>query len=269
MKALWPSWKSVKDRLAAKELLLFLDFDGTLAPIVSKPELARIPQETLDLLKTLSETGSCKIAIISGRELSDVKQKIGLKNILYAGNHGLELEGPRLRHTFFEFAEFRAILDKVKSDLEYVVSTFKGSFIEDKGLTLSLHFRLVPPEKLIALRSAVRETLIHYSVKNLLRVKKGKMVFEIRPPVNWDKGKVVLWLLARWKFALADKKAIPVYIGDDTTDEDAFTALKGKGVTIVVGKPEQTAAQFYINSQGEINRLLSSIAELKKTNSHG
>jgi trehalose 6-phosphate phosphatase len=264
MQNFWSEWEIVKKRIEGKALMLFLDYDGTLTPIVPRPELAILSVETRELLKELSEDRSCKIAIISGRALSDVKEKVGLENLVYVGNHGLEIEGPKLKHTFFEFDEFRAILDKVKTGLAYVLNTFKGSFIEDKSLSLSLHFRLVSPGKLIALRSAVREALIHHVARNLIRVKRGKMVFEIRPPINWDKGKVVLWLLARWEFVFAGKRGIPVYIGDDATDEDAFTALKGKGLTIFVGKPDQTAAQYFVENQGEVNRFLKNIIALKR-----
>ncbi|MCX5707785.1 MAG: trehalose-phosphatase [Candidatus Omnitrophica bacterium] len=260
MQKLWSEWENVKKRMGKKALMLFLDYDGTLTPIVSRPELAILSAETRGLLRELSENESCKIAIISGRALSDVKEKVGLENLVYVGNHGLEIEGPKLKHVFFEFDEFRAILDKVKTELAYVLSVFKGSFIEDKGLSLSLHFRMVSPGKLIALRTAVREALVHHVARNRIRVKRGKMVFEIRPPINWNKGKVVLWLLARWEFVFAGKKAIPVYIGDDATDEDAFTALKGKGLTIFVGKPgDQTAAQYYLKDQNQVLVFLRKI----------
>jgi trehalose-phosphatase len=259
MQNLLSEWESVKKLLEGKVLMLFLDYDGTLTPIVSRPELAVLSAGTQRLLSELSENEFFKIAIISGRALSDVKEKVGLKNLVYAGNHGLEIEGPKLKHTFFEFEAFRAILDKVKTELAYVLNSFKGAFIEDKGLSLSLHFRLVSPGKLIALRTAVRETLIHYVASNRLRVKRGKMVFEIRPPSNWDKGKVVLWLLARWEFVLAGEKAIPVYIGDDTTDEDAFIALKGKGLTIFVGKPGQTQARYYLKDHKQVQAFLRKI----------
>jgi trehalose 6-phosphate phosphatase len=259
MQNLLSKWDNVKKRIEGKVLLLFLDYDGTLTPIAARPELAVLSGEMRELLRELSENKSCKIAIISGRSLSDVKKKVGLENLVYVGNHGLELEGPKIKHTFFEFDAFRDVLDKVKNDLAHVLGDFKGAFIEDKGLSLSLHFRLVSPGKLIALRTAVRETLIYYVAGNRLRVKRGKMVFEIRPPINWDKGRVVLWLLARWEFVLAGKKAIPVYIGDDTTDEDAFIALKGKGLTIFVGKPGQTQAQYYLKDHNQVMAFLRKI----------
>jgi len=188
MKHLFGIWGTLKKEFERKIIFLFLDYDGTLTPIVSRPELAVLPAETRGLLKDLSKNHFCKIAIISGRAVSDVKQKVGLEDLVYVGNHGLQIEGPKLKHIFFEFDEFRAILDKVKTELAYVLNSFKGSFIEDKGLSLSLHFRLVSPGKLLALRTAVREALIYYVVKNQVRVKRGKMVFDIRPPINWNKG---------------------------------------------------------------------------------
>jgi len=240
--------------------MLFLDFDGTLAPIVARPEQARLPRKTSELLKALSENKACKIAIVSGRALEDIKRKVGLEGLVYVGNHGLELEGPDLRYTFFEFCEFRGVLDNVTIKLADVVRRFEGAFIEDKGISLSLHFRLVSPKKMLTLTNAVREALIHYIVKNQIKVKRGKMVLEIRPPIIWDKGKAVLWLKYRWECALADKAAVAVYVGDDTTDEDAFKAIKNKGLAIFVGEPKESHAQYYLKDHNEVQDFLERIS---------
>lgn len=264
MRYLLTEWETVKDRIGTKALMLFFDFDGTLAPIAQRPEQARLPQETLDLLKVLSEKKSCRIAVVSGRALADVKQKIGIEGLVYAGNHGLEIEGPGIHYSAAVGDTYQETLKTVKSELSARIAGYKGAFIEDKGLSLSVHFRLVELEKIIELRNAIRAALIPYNMKNLIKVRSGKMVFEIRPPVPWDKGNSALWLIDKWQAALTEGAAVPLYCGDDATDEDAFRVLEGKGITIVVGAHEDSAAQYYLNSQEEVNKLLTNIVELKR-----
>lgn len=245
--------------------MLFFDFDGTLAPIVSSPEQACLPQETLDLLKALSENKSCKITIVSGRTLSDVKQKIGLEGFIYVGNHGLEIEGPGIQHAVTMSDSYLKTLQMVKLELQATIGSYKGAFIEDKGLTLSVHFRLVELEGIIELRNKARAVLLPYSMKNMIKVRSGKMVFEIRPPVLWDKGKAALWLIDRWRAVFQDDSVVVLYCGDDATDEDAFRILADKGITIIVGAHDDSAAQYYLNTQEEVNNLLRNIIELKKS----
>jgi trehalose 6-phosphate phosphatase len=264
MKYFFSAWETVKYQIGVKALMLLFDFDGTLAPIVSRPEKACLPQETLDLLKVLSQKISCQIAIVSGRELSDVKHKIGIESLVYVGNHGLEIEGPGIQHTVTISDTYLQTLQIVKTELQATIGGYKGAFVEDKGLTLSVHFRLVELEKIIELRNKARAVLLPYSMKDMIKVRSGKMVFEIRPPVLWDKGKATLWLIDKWRAMFEDDSAISLYCGDDATDEDAFRILEGKGITIVVGAHDDSAAQYYLNTQGEVNNLLKNIIELKK-----
>jgi trehalose-phosphatase len=263
MKYFFEAWEIVKDQIGTKALMLFFDFDGTLAPIAQTPEQARLPQETLDLLKALSEKKSCRIAVVSGRALADVKQKIGLDGIVYAGNHGLEIEGPGIHHAVTVGDTYLKTLRTVKSELLARIQGYKGAFVEDKGLTLSVHFRLVELDGIIELGNKIRAALLPYNMKNLIKVRSGKMVFEIRPPVPWDKGLAALWIIDKWRVMPGDDP-VPLYCGDDATDEDAFRALNEKGVTIVVGEHEDSAAQYYLNNQDEVNGLLANIIELKK-----
>lgn len=109
------------------------------------------------------------------------------------------------------------------------------------------------------LEDVFHEITTFYLARNKIRIKRGKMVLEIRPPVEWDKGKVVLWLLGRQKFVLQDKSFIPIYIGDDTTDEDAFDVLKDKGLTIFVGEPKVSSAQYYLKNTDEVKEFLEMI----------
>ncbi|MFH1397412.1 MAG: trehalose-phosphatase [Candidatus Omnitrophota bacterium] len=257
-------WEKFKKKLKGKYLFIFLDYDGTLTPIVKNPERAILSGETRGRLKALSENSCSKIAIISGRSLQDVKNKFGLINIIYSGNHGLEIEGPKIRYLSRVSAEYRKILDRIKDELGQKIDSFPGAFIEDKGLSLTLHFRLVNPIQLPLVKTAFHEAVILHLVANKIKIKAGKMVLEVRPVSEWDKGKVVLWLLFRQKFAGAKAKVLPVYIGDDITDEDAFKALQHLGITIFVGKPKSSYAHYYLRNPDEVKDLLGRIIKLQE-----
>jgi len=265
MEYFFEAWETVAAQIGAKPLMLFFDFDGTLAPIVDSPDQARLSQEMSGLLTALSENKSCKVAIVSGRGLLDVEQRIDVENLVYIGNHGLEIEGPGIKHAITVEDEYIEALKAVKFDLQDIITGYKGAFVEDKFLTLSVHFRLVPLEKIMELHNKIRAGLLPYCKNNLIKIRSGKMVLEIRPSVFWDKGKAVLWVIDRWQAIFGGDSAVPLYCGDDATDEDAFRLLAGKGITVVVGAHEDSAAQYYLNSQREVGDLLMNIIELKKT----
>ncbi len=267
MRYLFSAWETVKAQIGKRTLLLFFDFDGTLAPIVSTPQKAGLPHETLEMLKVLSQMKSCRIAVVSGRALADVEQRIGIGGLVYMGNHGLEIKGPQIQHEVPIGEDYFKTLKTVKLELQAAISTYKGAFIEDKGLTLSVHFRLVDIHRIIELRNKVRSVLSPYSAKKMIKVRSGKMVFEIRPPVLWDKGKAVVWLIDRWRESFSEDPGIPLYCGDDDTDEDAFRILADKGITVVVGEHGDSAAKYFLNTQEEVNGLLRNIIELKRSQS--
>lgn len=256
--------------------MLFLDYDGTLTPIVETPNQAIIPSETKDLLEQLSRKPKCKLAIISGRALKDIKNIVGIKNIIYAGNHGLEIEGPKIKFAIPVSPDYRAILKKIKKSLNIKISSISGAFIEDKGLSLSLHYRLTDKKDIPLLKGIFSKVVSPYLGRNKsqepqpnlvswdnIRIKSGKMVLEIGPAVKWDKGKVVLWLSAKQKAVLNRKSIIPIYIGDDRTDEDAFKAIKNKGLSIFVGKPKHSQSNYYLKNTREVVEFLKQI--LKQT----
>lgn len=264
MKHLFLYWDILKDELRNKFLSLFFDYDGTLTPIVETPAKAVIPKETKELLKKLSENHNCKLAIISARSLNDVKNIAGIKDIIYVGNHGLEIEGPKIRFKSPVSSGLKRILIHINNELSGKLSKIRGVFIEDKGLALSIHYRLVDRRDISLVKNIFTETTQPYILQNKIRISYGKKVYEIRPPVEWDKGKVVLWLLARQQFAKGIDKVFPVYIGDDVTDEDAFKAVQNKGLTVFVGKPKKSYAQYYLKNTSEVMQLLRQLMELKK-----
>jgi len=262
MKYLFERWDALLDKLRDKFLFIFLDFDGTLAPIARTPDKAVLPKKVRAVLEKLAQDPRVKLAFISGRRIDSVKNKVGLKGVIYSGNHGLEIEGPKINFRPAVSPAYRVILERIKSDLEKKISSIEGAFVEDKGLTLSLHYRLVDKSRVAELKTIFHEAAVVYLARGKIRFKPGKMVLEVRPPVEWDKGRVVLWLLARQAFALEKKNILPIYIGDDTTDEDAFKALQNKGLTISVGRQKGSCAEYYLKSQGEVSGFLKRISEV-------
>lgn len=265
MEYLFSHWDKLKNRLSGKSISLFLDYDGTLTPIAETPEKTVISREAKDLLNKLSKSkkSHCSVAIISGRSLSDIKTIVGIKDITYAGNHGLEIEGPKIKFESQVSPRLKSVIRNIAVDIKKRLSGIKGALIEDKGLTLSIHYRLVDKEDMPAFEKIISEVTNPYAVRDKIKINSGKKVYEIKPPVQWDKGKVVLWLMARQQFVSGENKILPVYIGDDVTDEDAFRVLKKKGLTIFVGEPGNSAADYYLKDAQEVARFLHLTLELK------
>lgn len=263
MRYLFHNLERIKKNLKGKFLFLFLDCDGTLAPISDTPGKAVVPREARILLDLLSHKNNCRIAIISGRNLTDIKKRIGLKDIIYSGNHGFQIEGPKIRHELGIAAGYKEVLRRIKANLENKLSGIKGVFVEDKKLSLALHFRLADKKQLPFVKAAFYESTIFYLAGNKIKLSSGKKILEVRPPVYWDKGRAVLWLLARRQLIPGAKKVFPVYLGDDITDEDAFRALKRKGLTVFVGKSASSGADYYLKDTKEVIKFLRLIADLK------
>lgn len=264
MRYLFARWSKIEPELKENRLLLFLDFDGTLANITGRPQDARLDRRIGAALKSLSRLAECQLAIISGRNLKDLRRRVGIGGIIYSGNHGLETEGPKINFCVTLLPNYRVLLGKLKEALRRKISAISGVIIEDKGLTLSVHYRLAQKRDLTDIKTIFHETVIMPLVKNKIRIRLGKKVLEIRPAVKWDKGKAVLWLLARQKFAAQGKRVLPIFIGDDITDEDAFRVLKNRGMTIFVGRPRRRlTAQYFLRNTAQVRDFLSRLVKLK------
>jgi trehalose-phosphatase len=263
MQYIFHDLEKIKRSLTGKYLFLFLDCDGTLTPIVDTPDKAIILPETKRLLYSLSQKKNCKIAIISGRALVDIKKKIGLKNIIYSGNHGFQIEGPKIKHEMAVPLGYKKILERIKIQLKEKLSGAKGVFVEDKKLSLALHFRLADRQQLPFIKTIFHESVILYLVRNKIKIRPGKKILEVMPPVHWDKGKIVLWLLARQEALSKSGKIIPIYIGDDATDEDAFKALKNRGLTVFVGHTGSSQAKYYVKNVKGVYELLKYILDIQ------
>jgi trehalose-phosphatase len=259
---LFSDWEKVKRSLKGKFTHLFLDYDGTLVPIAETPAGAVMPAETKELLRQLSMLPNTKIIIISGRSLKDISSQIGLKEIVYVGNHGFEIKGPKIRFKSPVSLKYKRVLGEIRNKLAKSLASFKDVLVEDKGLSLSVHYRLADKSDVPEMTSELYRIIFPYEFKGDVKVRPGKKVLEVRPSVAWNKGSAVLWLLDQRSFKPRDKKirVFPVYIGDDATDEDAFECLKSRGMTIFVGKPGRTKARFYLKGSREVIKFLKAIS---------
>lgn len=243
-------------------LFLFLDYDGTLTPIVKTPDDAVLDPAVKCLLKRLSSTKGCRLAIVSGRALPDIKKRVGLRNAIYCGNHGLEICGPGLNLAPPVGSDYVRMLKKIGNNLIASLSAIKGAYVENKRFTLSVHYRVVSREQVPLLKSIFHKNVIVPAMKDRLRIHNGKKVLEIRPAVSWNKGSVVLWLLGRQR----GKNVFPIYIGDDATDEDAFRVIGDTGLSVLVGKPRSSHAAYYLKDTDEVTTLLRRVLQLREKN---
>ncbi|MBU1745227.1 MAG: trehalose-phosphatase [Proteobacteria bacterium] len=257
------SWEALKTDLAGRFLYLFFDYDGTLSSIVRDPEQAVLSVRMKRRLERLSGDGRCRIAVISGRSLEDIRNRVGIAGIVYGGNHGLEMEGPGVTFRYPVPEKMKCALDELCGQLGKALLLFPGAFVEDKGLTLAVHFRRVKRGALPAAMQTVLETARPYRLRGEIVLRSGKEVCEIRPSVEWDKGKTVLWLLEKVEEAVGEAPW-PVCLGDDRTDEDAFRAIRNRGLTVFVGEPRETEAMYYLGSIGEVAEFLGRLARIRK-----
>jgi trehalose-phosphatase len=242
----------IAERTRTGRMLVGLDFDGTLAPIVPVPDDARILPAARAALGVLAARFDTRVAIVSGRGLDDVRRRIGIDRLYYAGNHGLEIDGPEVHRVHEEASRARPALVECARRLGPLLRTAEGALLEDKGLTLSIHFRRVAdPEAASAFAERVHALCADIEG---VRLTDGKMVVEIRPDVPWDKGRATAFLIAQ----LIPATGIAVFVGDDRTDEDAFRAVgeRGEGVIVADPPPGDTAARSYVRSPGEVTELL-------------
>lgn len=252
-------WEKLKKEIERKTIFLLLDYDGTLTPIVNTPNKANLSVSAKKLLKNLAGISYVKLAVVSGRSLYDIKRMAGLKGIIYVGNHGLEIDAPGFKFASPVSPRIKAVIQSISSDLKNRLSGISGIITENKGLTLSIHYRLAARADFIKMRAVLKETVKPYLAVKKIRINKGKKVFEIKPPIDWSKGHAVLWLFKRLVASLGKKDVLPIYIGDDVTDEDAFRAIKNKGLTIFVGQPKKSHAQYYLKDHNEVQKFLERI----------
>ncbi|MHB8172669.1 MAG: trehalose-phosphatase [Thermincolia bacterium] len=245
--------RQLLDRLQGfGRIFLFLDYDGTLVPIAPTPQQAVPSLKTLRLLENLSSAKTLRVAVVSGRTLEELETLLPVSGLILVGVHGAEVKIPTshgfcLRGALMSSGQEKFPQDREKSTqglallaeaTKKLISHRKGFLLEEKGLALALHYRLASPfeagEVLAEFQNLWQELIENHNLEVIC----GKKVVEIRPKgINKRLAVEALW--PSWPGSVA------VYIGDDTTDEDGFRAVAGKGLGVLVGEEERpTAARF-------------------------
>jgi len=255
------SQKAEKELAAAlsrrRRCLLFLDFDGTLSKIVSHPRLAKLDKSVKASLEKLAKNPRVKLFVVSGRDLDDIKRRIGMDKIACAGNHGLEWAVGRVRRQVPIPARTLQALRNLKADFLKLARAFPGAIVEDKRLTLALHYRLVARARQSDFQRLAGELLRNVSKQSRLSVLSGKKIYDVRPAIKWTKGEFVKMMMEK-----RHSRGLPaIYLGDDVTDEDAFK-LRPRVIGVKVGAARNSAAAYSVRSVGEVAKFFDFLEHL-------
>lgn len=243
---------AVAAAFAGRAPALFVDYDGTLTPIVAHPDLAVPSPEVTGVLAALARR--MPVAVISGRDRADLERRVGIAGLIYVGSHGLDIG---LAGAPAPAEDFRPAIDAAEAGLRATLADLPGALVERKALSVAAHWRQVDPARAATVREAVARVLAGHAPR--LTATPGKMVLEIRPALDWGKGHAVLWLLGR-----LGPGRVPLFLGDDITDEDAFAALSGRGIGIVVANPAErrpTGAIFRLSDPAAVLAFLKRLLQ--------
>jgi len=255
-------YSQVKELVATRRPVVFLDFDGTLSDITAHPDSATLVDGAAEALRALAE--QCPVAVISGRDLADVRERVKVDEVWYAGSHGLELMAPdRTYHENAAAADLIGTLARAACRLAEMIGDISGIELEHKRFAVAVHYRNADPADIDRVTAAVRSL----GRSEGLRTTAGRKVIELRPNLYWEKGTTLNWLLERIQASdcAADAASVlPIYIGDDITDEDAFDAVQFDGVGIVVRHDEHgdrpSAALFSLESPSTVVEFIGRLA---------
>ncbi|MGP4016582.1 trehalose-phosphatase [Saccharopolyspora sp. 5N708] len=251
-------WDEIAERLRGRRPVLLLDFDGTLAPIRNDPTKVTMPVGSRQVLQALAEL--CPVAILSGRDLQDVRRRVRVDGLWYAGSHGFELAGPTDEPIVQHDGELALPdLDEAERLLTIELETVAGVMVDRKRFALAVHYRNVRPDvvdHVIATVHRIGDAL------PTLRTTHGRRVVELLPNIAWDKGRALRWLLARLGFTGPD--VTPVFAGDDYTDEDALHEIHDDGIGVVVHSAEHgdrlTWAHYSVDGPRSLRALLARVS---------
>lgn len=248
------SLNKIESQFKDKEIVLFFDYDGTVTPIVSHPKDAHLSEEMRNTLIRLSN--QCTLAVISGRGLNDIKSRVGIKGVYYSGSHGYEIEGPSIKMEYEPALEFIETFDTLERELTKQLANVEGALVERKKFSIALHYRNVTESEVDLVEKAADNAVKKYPK---IRKSYGKKVYELQPDLEWNKGKALEWLMEELNIEKMGSKIF--YIGDDITDEDAFSAIKTYGIGILVGSQARTTgAQYKLKDTDQTLRFLETLS---------
>lgn len=255
--------QALADGLADRRPAVFFDFDGTLSDIVDDPDAARPVAGATEALEKLA--ARCPVAVLSGRDLADVAERVGVPGIWYAGSHGFELTAPDGTHHQNDAAAAAIpVLEQAAAQLRDQLGGIPGVVVEHKRFGVAVHYRNAERDRVGEVLAAVRAA----GRRDALRVTTGREVIELRPDLDWDKGKTLRWVIDHLRQA-GSGSLTPVYLGDDITDEDAFDAVRDgdvQGVPILVRHSDDgdraTAALFALDSPARAAEFTDRLADL-------
>ncbi len=243
-----------EDAFKNKKPIIFLDYDGTLTPIVDKPELAVLSEDMREIIEKLIKKYT--VAVVSGRGREDVESLVNIEGIFYAGNHGFDIKGPNFSMTQ---SDAERVIPVVKEAIDYFkdrLSSIDGLLVEEKKFSVAVHYRLVGEDKYLGvIKEEVNKVV---DSNDSLRLIQGKKVFEILPNIYWNKGCAIRWIIEALKLSFKDNSII--YIGDDTTDEDAFRVIRSRGHGILVAEElHYSAADFWVKDPNSVKELFEKL----------
>jgi trehalose 6-phosphate phosphatase len=236
-----------------KKLVFFLNYDGTLTPIVDTPNAVELDPEIKDILEQLSAKHI--VSIVSGRDPEEVKRMVGIENIIYAGNHGFDILGERFSMIQNKGKRITPIIHAITIKLKSELKNIPGIVFEEKKFNIAIHYRHIDDKNFDLVRDTIEKTVCEYKS---LRLMCGKKVFEILPNVDWGKGSAIRWIMKTKRVTWS--KASVFYIGDDVTDEFAFRTIRTRGTAIVVSKADnESAAHYRVHDTNEVKQLLKKV----------
>ncbi|XP_012852560.1 PREDICTED: probable trehalose-phosphate phosphatase F [Erythranthe guttata] len=270
------SFQLIMDRARNRKLVMFLDYDGTLSPIVDDPDRAFMSSEMRSAVRNVAK--HFPTAIISGRSRDKVYDLVGLKELYYAGSHGMDIMFPaeddvsqchlncvkctdlqgKEVNLFQPASEFLPMISEVFRTFVEITKDIKGAKVENHKFCVSLHYRNVDENSWPLIAQHAHDILKDYP---RLRLTHGRKVLEVRPVIDWDKGRAVEFLLESLGFS-NHSDVLPIYIGDDRTDEDAFRVLRksNRGYGILVSTvPKESNAFFSLKDTSEVQEFLESL----------
>ena len=253
-------WPSLSQRLRdADQVLLLFDYDGTLTPIVEQPSAAVLSPAVKQRLAGLAAADKFVVGVVTGRSLSDIAARVAIPDLIYAGNHGLEIQGQGLDFVHETAAELAPVQERIEVRLREEMTGLPGVIIQPKGLSLSVHYRMTPDSRVKQVEDTFASVVAPFVESALVRTTTGKKVLEVRPNVDWDKGKAIAKLQESFPEATQT-----LFFGDDLTDEDGFRVVQSSGgVAVFVGPARQpTVAWHRVDSPEDVGKVLELLSEI-------